>query len=146
MMKIVLDSTNKKTFQERSAYRVDDMNIGEMTLTELRGLIGFMVFGETLKHTSQAMTDLHSQTELFRTEYQCCFSTPRHQWLLNMLRFDSISTREQHRRERKLAPIKEISNLFFLNCQKQFIPGYYTCIDEQLFGFRGGCSFKPTCQ
>lgn len=142
MFQIVLKNTNKKILERQSAYRVNNKTISEVTLTELRALIGLLVFGGALKNTMQSMKSLHNEIDLFGTEYQCCFSTRRHQLLLNMLRFDDSSTRNARRRESKLAPIKEFSDLFFLNCRKNFIPGYYTCIDEQLFGFRGRCPFK----
>lgn len=41
----------------------------------------------------------------------------------------------------KLAPIRNLWNIFIDNCKKSFKVGANTTVDEQLVGYRGRCSF-----
>lgn len=69
-------------------------------------------------------------------------SKNRFEFLLNCLRFDDKSTREERKAQDKFAPIREIWDLFIQNCNKNYTPSEHVTIDEQLLGFRGRCPFK----
>lgn len=141
MLEKVLVSTNQKISSLFQNYKVRDSTVGPMAEHDLNGLIGLLIYGGTLRHTPHDIEKLYNET-LFGTEYVSCFSSRRLRFLLSALRFDDSTTRESRRQLSKLAPIEEISNMFFENCRKNFIPGLYVCIDEQLFGYRGRCPFK----
>ncbi|XP_050300607.1 piggyBac transposable element-derived protein 1-like [Anthonomus grandis grandis] len=69
-------------------------------------------------------------------------SRNRFQLLTAFIRFDDFSTRPQRKINDKLAPIKEIFDLFVQNCIMAYSPGSHVTIDEQLVSFRGRCPFQ----
>ncbi|KAE9542998.1 hypothetical protein AGLY_002909 [Aphis glycines] len=69
-------------------------------------------------------------------------SLKRFRFLLRCLRFDDMGDRIQRREIDKLAPIRELFELFVENCKKCFSPSEYVTIDEQLVKFRGRCPFR----
>lgn len=69
-------------------------------------------------------------------------SKNRFETLLNCLRFDDASTRDERRSTDKAAPISQLFDKLIQNCKKVCSIGSYACIDEMLVGFRGRCSFK----
>ena len=58
-----------------------------------------------------------------------------------MLRFDK-SDRRARRADDKLAPIRDIWELWEEILSKFYKPGTNVAVDEQLVGFRGRCPFK----
>lgn len=69
-------------------------------------------------------------------------SRNRFQLLTTFLRFDDYSTRVQRRTSDKLAPIREVFDIFVQNCIRAYVPGSHVTIDEQLVSFRGRCPFR----
>ncbi|UYV71053.1 hypothetical protein LAZ67_8001550 [Cordylochernes scorpioides] len=63
-------------------------------------------------------------------------------FLLNVLRFDNRESREERRKDDKLAPIRELCELFIAKCSSLYTPGTNCTIDESLLNFRGRCGFK----
>lgn len=61
--------------------------------------------------------------------------------LINCLRFDDLTTRQDRLKENPLAPISDFFDSFISNSQRQYSPGAYLCIDEMLVPFRGRCKF-----
>lgn len=53
-----------------------------------------------------------------------------------------IFCREERRQRDKLAPIRELINLFASRCRACYIPSAYVTVDEQLIRFRGRCPFR----
>lgn len=69
-------------------------------------------------------------------------SKNRFETLLNCLRFDDASTRDERRSTDKAAPISQLFEKLIQNCKEVCSIGSYACIDEMLVAFRGRCSFK----
>lgn len=76
------------------------------------------------------------------TRYVSVLSKDRFDFLINCLRFDKKTTRPARKVNDKFAPVREIWDLFIDSCRKNYCPGTYVTIDEQLLGFRGRCPFR----
>ncbi|XP_055936820.1 piggyBac transposable element-derived protein 4-like [Argiope bruennichi] len=63
-------------------------------------------------------------------------------FILRVLRFDDIKTRNDRRKIDKLAPVRNLFEHFIRNCQKSYHVGEYVTLDEKLESFRGRCSFR----
>lgn len=66
----------------------------------------------------------------------------RFKFLLRCLRFDDRTTRSERKAIDRLAPIRDVFEMFVQNCKKSYCPGENLTIDEMLPGFRGRCSFR----
>lgn len=69
-------------------------------------------------------------------------SEHRFRFLMKCIRFDDVHSRLERRATDKLAPIREIFEIFIKNSQNAFNPSDYMAIDEQLVAFRGNCQFR----
>ena len=69
-------------------------------------------------------------------------SENRFHFLLRCIRYDNRNTRQQRSVQDKLAPIRELLDLFLENFQNYYTPGEFLTVDEQLVAFRGRCPFK----
>ncbi|CAK1581223.1 unnamed protein product [Parnassius mnemosyne] len=69
-------------------------------------------------------------------------SIKRFLFLLRVLRFDDINTRDNRKETDHLAPIREIFESFVAHCNQNYTPGEYCTVDEMLESFRGRCKFR----
>lgn len=74
--------------------------------------------------------------------FRATMSSPRFRFLTNCLRFDDRQTRAARRKERKLAPIKDIFDHIIKTSRELYTSLDTLTIDEQLLGYRGRCPFK----
>ncbi|UYV66370.1 hypothetical protein LAZ67_4001477 [Cordylochernes scorpioides] len=63
-------------------------------------------------------------------------------FLLRVIRFDNVLTRQIRRDNDKFAALREIFEMFVANCKQMYSPGEYLTIDEKLIPFRGKCNFR----
>ncbi|UYV70328.1 hypothetical protein LAZ67_7002533 [Cordylochernes scorpioides] len=63
-------------------------------------------------------------------------------FLLRVIRFDNVLTRQIRRDNDKFAALREIFEMFVANCKQIYSPGEYLTIDEKLIPFRGKCNFR----
>lgn len=61
---------------------------------------------------------------------------------ISHLRFDNTETRNDRKQWDKLAPIRQVFEMFLNNCKKGYTIGEFATVDEMLEAFRGRCSFK----
>ena len=61
---------------------------------------------------------------------------------MRCIRFDNKSTREERKKLDKLAPIKEIFEIFAQNCKNVYSTSKCAAVYEKLKVFRGKCGFK----
>ncbi|GBP61678.1 PiggyBac transposable element-derived protein 4 [Eumeta japonica] len=120
MLEVIVKHTNEKIRKIRPNYRIQTC-IQDLDVVELKAFIAQM-----------------AQEEIYR----CTMSKNRFETLLNCLRFDDASTRDERRSTDKAAPISELFDKLIQNCKEVCSIGSYTCIDEMLVGFRGRCSFE----
>lgn len=69
-------------------------------------------------------------------------SKKKFNFLINSLRFDDQTTRQERKSTSTLAPISNIWEMFVSNCVKSYKPCSYVTSDEDLVGFRGRCRFR----
>ena len=62
--------------------------------------------------------------------------------ILRFIRTDNHETCQERRASDKLAPIREVGEIFTKSCQKCLVPESPMCVDEQLVGFRERCPFR----
>jgi hypothetical protein len=62
--------------------------------------------------------------------------------ITKFLRFDNKDTRWIRRKKDKLAPMREIWDMFITQCRSSYTPSEEMVVDEQIVPTRGRCSFK----
>lgn len=111
------------------------------TETEFNAFLGLLILGGAYKSKRENIKDIWSES-VRRNIFIATLSRIRFQEFLWYLRFDDKSTREERRSTDKLAHIRQIWDLFVINCKRAFTPYENVTVDEQLVSFRGRCSFK----
>ncbi|XP_066988283.1 piggyBac transposable element-derived protein 4-like [Macrobrachium rosenbergii] len=74
--------------------------------------------------------------------YRAVMTERRFSFLLRVIHFDDSTSRLEHHKRDKMAPIRKIWNMFVKRCQENYKPGPHITVDEQLIPFRGQCPFK----
>jgi hypothetical protein len=110
-------------------------------LVELKALFGLLISIGTTKGRNENVRDLWHDGPFSRSFFRAVMSRNRFEVLLLCIRFDDKRSREERRRNDKLAAISEIWNAFIANCLDSYKPGALCTIDEHMISFRGRCSF-----
>ena len=108
---------------------------------EFRAFVGCLVFAGVSHAQHEALEELWSQ-DTGRPFLYATMSLKRFQIIMKFLRFDDTTTRAERRTSDKLAPIRELWELFQEQCRQCYSPGAFLTVDEQLIPFRGRCSFR----
>ena len=74
------------------------------------------------------------------------FHEQRFKFLLRCLRFDNKSDREKRKKTDRLAPIREVFEMFADNCRNNYSISKYCKIDESLVPFQGRRPFRQFMQ
>lgn len=134
------EARNIATIQtiQKVNYSSDSWYLGNTTCNELYALFGLLYTAGVLKSghlSSREMWSAMYGVPLYR------FIMPenRFMFLLNCLRFDDRTARDEHD---KFSPIRALWNMFISNCKSSYTPHAYCTVDEQLLSFRGRCPFK----
>ncbi|KAJ4438318.1 hypothetical protein ANN_14260 [Periplaneta americana] len=132
--------------------RVDEMaaSYGEtVTFTihldemELKAFICLVFLAGIFKSNHEDVDSLFTTDGTGRDIFRATMIKERYLFLLTALRFDSIETREERKRQgNKLAAISEVFDSFISNCKRNYCSSEYTTLDEMLVAFRGRCSFR----
>ena len=77
-----------------------------------------------------------------RPIYKAAMSCNRFKEILTSIRFDDMDTREARKQFDRLAPLREVTDVFAGNCKIMYTASPYGTIDEQLVTFRGRCAFR----
>lgn len=86
--------------------------------------------------------------DLFRTDggsveiFRLSMSAQRFRFLLQVLRFDDRTTRNQRLALDKICHIREVFEKFVQNCKDNYTLSAFVTVDEKLEAFRGKCSFR----
>ncbi|CAK1589639.1 unnamed protein product [Parnassius mnemosyne] len=105
-------------------------------------MIGIMYLIGIHKSSHALIDDIWMADGTGLDKCRASMSKQRFRFLLRVLRFDNIHTREQRKAVDKLAPIREIFEQFVKNCQTNYKNTEYVTIDEMLESFRGSCGFR----
>ena len=123
-------------------------NYGRSTYTrptnvhEIEALIGMLLLCGINKSNHQNAEDLFSTKGNSIEIFRLVMSLQRFRFLLRHLTFDDKDTRDERRKVDKLAPVREIFDLFVENCKNNFSLSAQVTIDEKLEAFRGRCGFR----
>lgn len=127
-------SIRSKFDRERDAKATD--------LAEIKSLIGLLILAGVNRSGRQNTNDLWDQSGFGVEIFPVSMSLQRFRFLLRCLRFDNMHDRAGRRTIDKLAPIRELYELFVHNCKRYYSLSEYVCIDEMLVKFRGRCPFR----
>lgn len=109
----------------------------EIDEQEIYAFIGLLICTGATKSTREPVRMLWMKDLCFqRPIYPATMSRSRFSHISAYLRFDDMHTREERKKD-KLAPIREIVELFTTNCQTHYNTGSHLTIDERLLPFRG---------
>lgn len=109
---------------------------------EIKAMFGLLYMAGVLKANHTNLADLWNVDGTAPEFFRMVMSKNRFYLLLRALRFDDIRSREERKKLDKLAPIRQVFELFQDNCQACYTPGENCTIDEMLEAFRGRCSFR----
>lgn len=137
--KIVIH-TNERIARKRLDFLEDLTYTHDLDLIELKALLALLYFSGLQGSVRRNMKELYGK--LSSPIYRAMMPRQRFEFLLTFLRFDDKFTRDQRKLTDKLAPIREIWNIFINNCKSNFKPGKNVTINEQLLSFRGRCAFR----
>lgn len=142
VIRILVTSTN--TYIEEIKYKFDrDRDARKTDETEIKALIGIMFLIGILRSSRKNAHKIWDNSK--GNGVESCYlamSETRFRFLIRCLRFDDIRTRKERKEFDKLAPIREVFEIFLANFQNNFIPSEFVTVDEQLLAFRGRCPFK----
>ena len=112
-----------------------------LDVPELKAFLACLIFAGVSKSRHESYSQLW-ETDTGRPFLRACMSLKRFQTIMKFLRFDDKRTREERRSRDKLAPIRELWEMFIQRCRSSYNPSENCTVDEQLVGFRGRCPFR----
>jgi hypothetical protein len=135
MMHLIVLHTNEEGRCRKGDSWVDT------TLEEITKLVGAFLLAGVYLSKNESITQLWNN-ENGRPIFQKIMPRNRFCELMSILRFDDKITREERRKNDKLAAFREIWEMFVGKCKAHYIPNEHVTVDEQLVTFRGRCPFK----
>ena len=108
---------------------------------EIWALIGLLILGGVQRSQNEDLKELWSMNN-GRPIFRATMSKNRMSSLLRFCRFDDLVTRPTRMQANKLAPIKDLWEMFLARLQIYYIPGGALTVDEQLITTRGRCKFR----
>lgn len=141
MLDIIVRYTNQYMDILRSNFS-RERDIKSTDVIEIRAFIGLLYLAGAYRGNRQSLEELWGSEGDGIEKFSLVMNIKRFKTLIRCLRFDDRSTREERKKEDRLAPVREVFCKFVQNCQRSYIPGENTTIDEMLPGFRGRCPFR----
>lgn len=140
MLSMIVKHTNAEIARKRQRFESNQTFSSDIDLEELKAFIGTLYFCGLQKDNYSNVRKLWGR--LASPFYRAAMPRARFELLLQCLRFDEEDTRRERRRRDKLAPIRDIWDLFISNCAKYYSPSKHVTIGEQLLSFGGKCAFR----
>ncbi|XP_031328259.1 piggyBac transposable element-derived protein 4-like [Photinus pyralis] len=140
VINIILRETNRKA---EFVYSKKNKAFVPIVKEEMDAFLGLLINFGAVHGNKEPVYVLWSQDPvLCRPIVSASLSRNRFQQIMSFLRFDNFETREERKTVDKLAPIRDIFDIFVSNCKKSFNPNGHLCVDEQLVPFRGKAPFR----
>lgn len=141
MLAIIVENTNKCIEIKRKEFlRERDCKCTD--IVEIKAFFGLLYMAGYYKNSKLNTEELWSTdgsgVELFRI----VMSRNRFHLLLSCLRFDNKNTRQERKAQDKLAPLREVFDIFVNKCKTNYSVGQNVTIDEMLTKFKGKCGFR----
>lgn len=109
----------------------------------LNAFIGMLILFSATRGRKESIKSVWSDESAFsRPIFKATMGRNTFQKILRFIRTDNHETRQERRAVDKLAPIRDVWEIFTNNCQRCLVPESQVCVDEQLVGFRGRCPFR----
>ena len=109
----------------------------------MKALIGLLLLAGTTYHTNMLnLADIWRADGTGIKVFRLTMSLNRFRFLLCCLRSDDKATRKERKKVDKLAPARQIFEIFVENCKKNYTPSEFVTIDGMLAAFRGNCPFR----
>lgn len=110
---------------------------------EIRAFFGVLLIAGALRCRKESISEMWTTDEkIRRAVFTAAMPRDRFVHILQFIRFDDKSTRDQRKANDKLAAIRDVWDSFVENCKKLFEPFEDITIDEQLVAFRGRCPIR----
>ena len=129
--------TNQKIEKVRKAYTIRSGFTYDTNETEVRDLIGVLLFLGVTKSSKESTASVWSTDGTGKPICIAAMSQKRFLFLLRVycLRFDNSTTRDQRRDNDKLAPIRSVYERFVTACEDNYTQGINCTVDKSLLGF-----------
>ena len=98
----------------------------------MKVLIGLLMLAGTYHADRLNFEDIWNNDGAGIEVFTMTVSLNLYRFLLCCLRFDDKATREEREKVDKLAPIRQIFEMFVQNCKKNYTPSEFVTIDELL--------------
>jgi hypothetical protein len=121
--------------------RKDTASEKETDETEMLAFMGLLLLLGVWKSSQEDLSEIWA-SNTGRPIFRATMTLARFRELLRHLRFDDRNTREQRASEDKLAPIRDVWDMFQCQLSAVYRPSPFLTVDEQLVPTRGRCSFK----
>ena len=141
MLQLIVEYTNLEIQRIRGNYS-RERNANLTNIVELKALIGLLFLAGLLRSSHVNTANLWATDGTGTEIFPCVLSEQRFKFLLRCLRFDNKSDRKERKKTDRLAPIREIFEMFVKNCRNNYSISEYFTIDESLVPFRGRCPFR----
>ena len=110
---------------------------------ELNAFFGLLVCMAVNHDQSKSIKSLWSSDTRFSVPiYHSTMTRNRFEWLMRIIRFDDMNTRDERKLTDKLAAIREMTSLFKERCKIMYRVSRNVTIDERIVRFDGRCPFK----
>ena len=138
---IVTKWTNQKIKLVRDKFKSRQGFSCDVTNKEIQAFIGVLLLLGATKSSMEALSSIWEQDGTGKPLCISAMSQKRFTFISYCLRFDDKLSREERKKNDKLAPIREIL-MFVHACHSNYTPGFDCIVDESLLSFRGRCGFK----
>lgn len=138
---LLVEHTNSMIAMQKGKY-AQSYRTKDTDVIEMKALIGLLMLAGTYHASRLHLADIWKADGTGIEVFRLTMSLDRFRFLLCCLRFDDKTTREERKRVDKLAPVRQIFEMFVENCKKSYTPSEFVTIDEMLVAFRGHCPFR----
>ena len=145
LQQIIVKFTNQHIAKRRESVKAEHYKkyvMGDTSVEEIKALYGLLYLAGLFHSNKQRLTDLWRDDGTGIEFFRKTLPIRRVQFLLGSLRFDDKTTRFDRKSIDNLAPIREIIEMFVLQCKSVYTPHPILTIDEMLPAFRGRCKFR----
>lgn len=141
MLYHIVSCTNKYIQKKKNDFsRERDSN--DTNIDEIKAFIGVLYICGAMKSSHNNTGDIWAKDGTGLDIVMCTMSKSRFHFLLQVIRFDDISTRAIRKQIDKITHVREIFEKVVSNSQQAYTISEYATLDEHLEGFRGRCSFR----
>ncbi|XP_053994901.1 uncharacterized protein LOC128885109 [Hylaeus volcanicus] len=138
---IIVTHTNKKAEQSYSKHSQKQWE--PVDRIEINAFFGLLLIIGRFRESNETKDFLWMKNNaLSRQIYTAVMSCDRFKDIFRYIRFDDATTRVERKMTDKLAPLRDVTNIFAENCRESYEATSAGTVDEQLVTFRGRCPFK----